>query len=240
MLNSFFHETRTFWILLTGIIGRVHGRFRRLGPSFLKITFAVALFYWRVVAGLTWSYLAPSHSLLAKVQVTRQACSYFVTFRSQTEYCDEFTSNLEGIFKDVSMSMSMMEDFKEYLYYPTISFNFAVHALNSRYWPSVAITQIRLPSPLANAYETFKNYYEYVNNAGRLGIAKKLRAVTLLPQFGYAELYAMFYGLVCRGGDDLDVDGDEPLAGPSRAAEGTTEGITTYVTGLCLPGLYFC
>lgn len=105
-----------------------------------------------------------------------------------------------------------MDNFKEYQQEGHIQTAIDIHVrvLTTGYWPTQAMTSLcTLPHVAADAYKTFKDFYLGRHNG---------RKLTLQAQLGHAELNAIFYGPVSRGGDGDE--GGEPSAGPSRAAGG--------------------
>ena len=102
----------------------------------------------------------------------------------------QFTSKLEGMFKDMSLSNTINEEFKGYLLNTGKSLegiDLTVRVLTTGCWPGhnnpPNITVPRVP--LA-AFEVFKSFF-LAKHSGRI--------LTLLPTTGTADLNAVFYGV---------------------------------------------
>lgn len=60
----------------------------------------------------------------------------------------QFTSKLEGMFKDVDVSRDLMDKFGAYVRLPSSSkppFDMHVHVLTSSYWPAYAKATVNVP-----------------------------------------------------------------------------------------------
>ncbi len=58
----------------------------------------------------------------------------------------EFTQNLEGMFKDMDSSKSLMAAYRDSKHYSeTKSIDFSVYVLTSSYWPSYTSESVYLP-----------------------------------------------------------------------------------------------
>lgn len=102
----------------------------------------------------------------------------------------QFTSKLEGMFKDMSLSNSVNEEFKNYLQNTTKAIgeltDLSVRVLTTGYWPGQNSPPIiNLPRVPAAAFDVFKNFY-LGKHSGRV--------LTLQPSAGTADLNAIFYG----------------------------------------------
>merc|ERR1719242_2547479 len=100
----------------------------------------------------------------------------------------QFTSKLEGMFKDMTLSTSVNEEFKTHL---TQSRNLhgidlSVRVLTTGFWPGQnAPPPINLSRVPKQAFDVFKNFY-LAKHSGRI--------LTLQPSAGTADLNATFFG----------------------------------------------
>ncbi|GIY42772.1 cullin-3 [Caerostris extrusa] len=107
----------------------------------------------------------------------------------KTECGCQFTSKLEGMFKDMSVSNTMMEEFKTHV--ATSSTNLYnvdlnVRVLTTGFWPTQSATpKCNIPMAPRNAFEAFRRFY-LAKHSGR--------QLTLQPQLGSVDLNAVFYG----------------------------------------------
>ncbi|XP_076339950.1 cullin-3-A-like [Tachypleus tridentatus] len=107
----------------------------------------------------------------------------------KTECGCQFTSKLEGMFKDMSVSNTMMEEFKNrvqtcgtFLYGVDLN----VRVLTTGFWPTQAATRkCNIPIAPWKAFEAFRLFYLGKHSG---------RQLTLQPQLGWADLNAIFYG----------------------------------------------
>ncbi len=101
----------------------------------------------------------------------------------------QFTSKLEGMFKDMTLSNSINEKFKGYLLNTGKSLegvDLTVRVLTTGCWPGHnQVPSINLPRIPAAAFDVFKSFF-LANHSGRI--------LTLLPTTGNADLNAVFYG----------------------------------------------
>ncbi|XP_066266185.1 cullin-3-A-like [Branchiostoma lanceolatum] len=113
----------------------------------------------------------------------------------KTECGCQFTSKLEGMFKDMSISNSLMDDFKQHLQNTgtTLSgIDLSVRVLTTGFWPTQSSSpKCNIPVQARNAFETFKRFY-LVKHSGR--------QLTLQHHMGSADLNATFYGPKKEGG----------------------------------------
>jgi len=100
----------------------------------------------------------------------------------------QFTSKLEGMFKDMTVSGTTMEEFRSHVTASNVNLNgvdLFVRVLTTGFWPSSAQPKCNIPSPPSTAFEAFKRFY-LGKHSGRV--------ITLQPQMGSADLNAVFYG----------------------------------------------
>ena len=101
----------------------------------------------------------------------------------------QFTSKLEGMFKDMTLSNSVNEEFRGHLMNTNKNLggvDLTVRVLTTGFWPGQnAPPPINLSRVPAQAFEVFKNFY-LAKHSGRI--------LTLQPSTGTADLNALFYG----------------------------------------------
>ncbi|KHN76775.1 Cullin-3 [Toxocara canis] len=125
----------------------------------------------------------------------------------KTECGCQFTSKLEGMFKDMELSNSLMADFREYkdnIDHVRDPVEIIVRVLTSGYWPTQAAPSCVLPPTAAQAFESFKQFYLSKHNG---------RKIQLNPLLGHADVKAVFYG-ASTNLDELSQQ-ESDLAGPS-------------------------
>ncbi|VVC29809.1 Hypothetical protein CINCED_3A020975 [Cinara cedri] len=115
----------------------------------------------------------------------------------KTECGCQFTSKLEGMFKDMSISNTLMEEFKEYAVRSNCPFlhflDLTVRVLTTGFWPTHSLSKCNIPSVPRSAFDEFKLFYLSKHNG---------RQLTLQPQLGSADLNAVFYG---TGRSDMEM-----------------------------------
>jgi len=101
----------------------------------------------------------------------------------------QFTSKLEGMFKDMTVSGTTMEEFRNHVTASNVNLNgvdLFVRVLTTGFWPTQSATpKCNIPHPPSTAFDAFKRFY-LGKHSGRI--------VTLQPQMGSADLNAVFYG----------------------------------------------
>lgn len=101
----------------------------------------------------------------------------------------QFTSKLEGMFKDISVSNTTMEEFKSYVLQNNVNLSgvdLNVRILTTGFWPTQSnLTKCTIPSAPRLAFDAFKTFYLAKHNG---------RQLTLQSQLGCADLHAVFYG----------------------------------------------
>lgn len=97
----------------------------------------------------------------------------------QTECGCQFTSKLEGMFKDMQVSNTIMEEFKTHVNNQNLSLSgvdLSVRILTTGFWPTQSSTpNCNIPNSPRLAFETFKRFY-LAKHSGR--------QLTLQPQLG--------------------------------------------------------
>jgi len=101
----------------------------------------------------------------------------------------QFTSKLEGMFKDMTLSNSIHDEFKGYLSNTGKSLegvDLTVRVLTTGCWPGHnQVPSINVPRIPAAAFDVFKSFF-LAKHSGRI--------LTLLPTTGTVDLNAVFYG----------------------------------------------
>lgn len=107
----------------------------------------------------------------------------------KTECGCQFTSKLEGMFKDISVSHTVMDEFKAQVAKennPLAGVDLTVRILTTGIWPTQAASPIcHIPTAPQSAFDSFKRFY-LAKHSGR--------QLTLQPQMGTAYINAVFYG----------------------------------------------
>ncbi|XP_055546687.1 cullin-3 [Wyeomyia smithii] len=108
----------------------------------------------------------------------------------KTECGCQFTSKLEGMFKDMSVSNTVMEEFKNHISNDPSALDgveLSVRILTTGFWPTQSATpNCNIPQAPRRAFETFKRFY-LAKHSGR--------QLTLQPQLGTVYMNAEFYGI---------------------------------------------
>merc|ERR1712241_185032 len=121
--------------------------------------------------------------------------------KPKSECGGHFTSKLEGMFKDMTLSNTVNEEFRNH---STQSRNLhgidlSVRVLTTGFWPGQnAPPPINLPRVPAQAFEVFKNFY-LAKHSGRI--------LTLQPSAGTADLNATFFGKKKDGEEGTETEG---------------------------------
>lgn len=107
----------------------------------------------------------------------------------KTECGCQFTSKLEGMFKDITLSNTIMDEFKEHVNSSGTNLHgvdLSVRVLTTGFWPTHAATpKCTIPQAPREAFDAFRRFY-LAKHSGR--------QLTLQPQLGSADLNAIFYG----------------------------------------------
>ncbi|XP_071839124.1 cullin-3-like [Apostichopus japonicus] len=107
----------------------------------------------------------------------------------KTECGCQFTSKLEGMFKDMTLSNTFMDEFKNHVQSADIKMygvDLNVRVLTTGFWPTQASAkQCGIPAAARLAFEAYKRFYLSKHTG---------RQVSLQPQLGSADLNAVFFG----------------------------------------------
>lgn len=97
----------------------------------------------------------------------------------KTECGCQFTSKLEGMFKDMTLSNSMMEEFKSHLSQTNqqmMGVDLCCRVLTTGFWPTQSVLpKCNLPATANFAFESFKRFYLSKHSG---------RQLTLQPSLG--------------------------------------------------------
>uniref|UniRef100_A0A8C6TYB5 Cullin 3 n=1 Tax=Neogobius melanostomus TaxID=47308 RepID=A0A8C6TYB5_9GOBI len=107
----------------------------------------------------------------------------------KTECGCQFTSKLEGMFRDMSISNTTMDEFRQHIQTTSASLSgvdLIVRVLTTGYWPTQSATpKCNIPPAPRHAFEVFRRFY-LAKHSGR--------QLTLQHHMGGADLNATFYG----------------------------------------------
>ncbi|XP_067950134.1 cullin-3-like [Watersipora subatra] len=108
----------------------------------------------------------------------------------KTECGCQFTSKLEGMFKDMTISNTTNEEFKAHSNAlgnadGTTHIDLLVRVLTTGFWPTTTLPECNLPSVAHSAFDVFSRFYLSKHTG---------RKITLQANLGNADLNAVFYG----------------------------------------------
>ncbi|KAK2143738.1 hypothetical protein LSH36_816g00043 [Paralvinella palmiformis] len=107
----------------------------------------------------------------------------------KTECGCQFTSKLEGMFKDMTVSNTTMEEFKTHITTSGVTLSgvdLFVRVLTTGFWPFQSATwNCNIPKAPRLAFDCFRRFYLGKHSG---------RQLSLQPQHGSADLNAVFYG----------------------------------------------
>lgn len=139
----------------------------------------------------------------------------------------QFTSKLEGMFKDMTLSNTINDEFKSHTAgnNPSGGIDLTVRVLTTGYWPGQnAPPSINLSRVPATAFDVFKNFY-LAKHSGRI--------LTLQPSTGTADLNALFFGTKKESSSSAiaalaaNASLVDPGEGPSSSTMTTTTGTSS-------------
>ncbi|RNA24751.1 cullin-3 isoform X1 [Brachionus plicatilis] len=124
-------------------------------------------------------------------------CEKNMITKLKTECGCQFTSKLEGMFKDMTLSNTMMDEFKASLQQQQqqqqqrnedecMIIDLNCRVLTTGFWPTqqTILPKCNLPVQARTAFDTFKRFYLSKHSG---------RQLTLQPALGSADLNAVFY-----------------------------------------------
>ncbi|XP_077415938.1 cullin-3-like isoform X2 [Vanacampus margaritifer] len=125
----------------------------------------------------------------------------------KTECGCQFTSKLEGMFRDMTISNTTMDEFRRHVHVTSASLcgvDLTVRVLTTGYWPTQSATpRCTIPLSPQHAFEVFRRFY-LAKHSGR--------QLTLQHHMGGADLIATFYGTLKKD------DGSEASMGGAQAS----------------------
>lgn len=137
----------------------------------------------------------------------------------KTECGCQFTSKLEGMFKDMTLSNSMMEEFKNHILQTNknmLGVDLFCRVLTTGFWPTQSVLpKCNLPTSVRFAFETFKRFYLSKHSG---------RQLTLQPSSGSADLNSIFYGKPFKV-ESIEMDDDSNVAQYSSSSTQTRKHI---------------
>lgn len=133
----------------------------------------------------------------------------------KTECGCQFTSKLEGMFKDMTVSNTIMDEFKEHGSKTDTTLagvDLFMRVLTTGFWPTQSTTpKCHIPATPLAAFECFRRFYLGKHSG---------RQLTLQPQLGNADLNAIFYG----PRKDVEVDKDGACSSSTSVVSTRTGG----------------
>uniref|UniRef100_A0A914CCA3 Cullin family profile domain-containing protein n=1 Tax=Acrobeloides nanus TaxID=290746 RepID=A0A914CCA3_9BILA len=123
----------------------------------------------------------------------------------RTECGCQFTSKLEGMFKDIDVSNGIMNEYRDRVDHSREEIDLTIRVLTKVYWPTTQVPMCILPREAQAAFEAFERYYLGKHNG---------RKLSLNPNLGSADVKAVFYGNV--NVEELSQQ-ESDQAGPSSA-----------------------
>lgn len=150
----------------------------------------------------------------------------------KTECGCQFTSKLEGMFKDISLSNSLNEEFKNHvinLNLDNLNVDLTVRVLTTGFWPTLTCSsKCNIPLEPRTAYKNFVKFYLDKHNG---------RKLTLQPQLGNADLNAEFYGVIRKSNNEDDtvekstlLDSTNKVSSSANVPNGSSSSSSTMTT----------
>jgi cullin 3 len=134
----------------------------------------------------------------------------------KTECGCQFTSKLEGMFKDMSVSNSMLDEFKTHLNqqqhhsHSQLTLDLCCRVLTTGFWPTQSVLpKCNLPPQSQQAFDVFKRFYLSKHSG---------RQLTLQPSLGSADLNAVFYGKAANRMEVVELDDDTNTTAVSNSS----------------------
>ncbi|XP_045770934.1 cullin-3 isoform X2 [Maniola jurtina] len=129
----------------------------------------------------------------------------------KTECGCQFTSKLEGMFKDMTVSNTIMEEFKEHVLSSGSNLHgvdLSVRVLTTGFWPTQSATpKCNIPTTPRTAFEVFRSFY-LAKHSGR--------QLSLQPQLGSADLHATFRAHAAPASPPRSPPASAPAPAPRR------------------------
>ncbi|CAB3386853.1 Hypothetical predicted protein [Cloeon dipterum] len=149
-------------------------------------------------------------------------CEKNMISKLKTECGCQFTSKLEGMFKDMTISNTYMEEMKEHLMNKgqtcVSGVDLNVRVLTTGFWPTqTVVPKCNIPTAPREAFEEFRRFYLGKHSG---------RQLTLQAQLGSADLNAFFYGSMRPSGK-----ADDGASGGGIEMASTSSGTFSVVGG---------
>lgn len=157
----------------------------------------------------------------------------------KTECGGQFTSKFEGMFKDMQVSGTIMEQYRQHregLDPSASAIDLYVKVLTTGCWPTQSsIPACVLPRSVNDAFEMFKRFYLNKHSG---------RKLSLQTQLGFVDLHATFYGggVGCTVGKNAidEENGGEKSAGTSSGPGSSSSSSQTRKNILCVSTYQMC
>ncbi|KAH9415108.1 Cullin-3 [Dermatophagoides pteronyssinus] len=124
----------------------------------------------------------------------------------KTECGCQFTSKLEGMFKDISLSNSLNDEFKNHVLNHRLNLqgvDLTVRVLTTGFWPTQSnFSKCNIPMIPRQAFEHFIKFYLDKHNG---------RKLTLQPQLGWVDLNAEFYTTAKKSNTNNDTTNKDEI-----------------------------
>lgn len=129
----------------------------------------------------------------------------------KTECGCQFTSKLEGMFKDMTVSNTTMEEFKTHTQHSGTNLHgvdLFVRVLTTGFWPTQSATPAcSIPTSPRMAFDAFRRFYLGKHSG---------RQLSLQPQLGSADLNATFYGSAKKDEGEASGASSTSKSGPRK------------------------
>ncbi|CAH8493822.1 unnamed protein product [Dicrocoelium dendriticum] len=143
-----------------------------------------------------------------------------------------YTSKLEGMFKDMAVSKTLMEEFNAMLpaNHLSLGIDLYVRVLTTGLWPTQNVPCCEsLPEEAAAAFNVYTNFYLRKHNG---------RKINLQTNMGYAELAALFFGRAsssdgASGSLAVPCTAGTELLAPGYLLRGSSSGSSGQATSQC-------
>ncbi|CAH0555210.1 unnamed protein product [Brassicogethes aeneus] len=146
-------------------------RSKDLTEADLKVLFDKIMVIFRFIQGkdiFEAFYKRDLAKRLLLSKSTSQDAEDSMIAKLKNECGDNFTSKIEGMFNDISISQSINEAFKQHLKSTRLetSVDLCINILTNSFWPNYPNYEVNLPDELVNYQLAFQKFYAY-NHSGR-------------------------------------------------------------------------
>lgn len=110
----------------------------------------------------------------------------------KSEFGYQFTSKLEGMFKDIKLSKDTMDNYKLYLdrTHTTLPMDISVQVLTSGFWPVTTAAQCEFDKTIRDTAENFKTFY-LTNHSGRRLTWQYNMGTADIRTYGFSKHYEL-------------------------------------------------